>query len=321
MKAKVFIDGDVGTTGLQIRARLEGRADIELLRLPENQRKAPARRKEMLNTADVAILCLPDDAARESVALVDNPETKIVDASTAHRVADGWTYGFPEYKAGQRDAIAGATRVSNPGCYAITSVAMLYPLIHDGVVPEDWPITINAVSGYSGGGKDLIAAFEDEVSPNHTDSAFYAYGLNLKHKHLPEITKWSGLAHAPVFVPSVGRYHQGMIVQVPLPLWSMPDTSTPEAVHATLTNHYAGSRFVSVAPLTDTVGMSKLNPEDLNGTNELRLHVFASADMKQAVVMGLIDNLGKGASGQAVQNVNLMLGMPEDSGLTSNRPN
>ena len=317
MAAKVFIDGDVGTTGLQIRTRLEGRTDIELLRLPEGQRKDPAHRREMLNTANVAILCLPDDAAKESAALVENPKTKIVDASTAHRVADGWTYGFPEYTAGQRDVIASATRVSNPGCYAISAVAMLHPLVQGGVVPKDWPITINAVSGYSGGGKELIASFEDQASPDHTDSAFYTYGLNLKHKHLTEITKWSGLAHAPVFVPSVGRYYQGMIVQTPLPLWSMPDRPTPGAVHAMLTNHYADSRFVSVAPLNHTVGMRKLNPEDLNGTNELRLHVFASADMSQAVVMCLIDNLGKGASGQAVQNVNIMLGMPEDTGLTN----
>ena len=317
MAAKVFIDGEVGTTGLQIRTRLEGRTDIELLRLPEGQRKDPAHRREMLNTANVAILCLPDDAAKESAALVENPKTKIVDASTAHRVADGWTYGFPEYTAGQRDVIASATRVSNPGCYAISAVAMLHPLVQGGVVPKDWPITINAVSGYSGGGKELIASFEDQASPDHTDSAFYAYGLNLKHKHPPEITKWSGLAHAPVFVPSVGRYYQGMIVQTPLPLWSMPDRPTPGAVHAMLTKHYADSRFVSVAPLNHTVGMRKLNPEDLNGTNELRLHVFASADMSQAVVMCLIDNLGKGASGQAVQNVNIMLGMPEDTGLTN----
>ena len=163
MAAKVFIDGDVGTTGLQIRTRLEGRTDIELLRLPEGQRKDPAPRRELLNTAAVAILCLPDDAARESAALVENRETKIVDASTAHRVADGWTYGFPEYTAGQRDVIAGATRVSNPGCYAISAVAMLHPLVQGGVVPKDWPITINAVSGYSGGGKELIASFEDQA--------------------------------------------------------------------------------------------------------------------------------------------------------------
>lgn len=316
MTAKVFIDGDVGTTGLQIRARLEGRSDLELLRLPEDQRKDPARRRDMLNAADVAILCLPDEAARESAALVDNPDTKIVDASTAHRVADGWTYGFPEYAADQRAAIASSKRVSNPGCYAITSVAILHPLVSGGLVPSDWPVTINAVSGYSGGGKGLIAAFEDEGAPDHTDSAFYAYGLTLKHKHVPEITKWSGLDHAPVFVPSVGRYHQGMIVQVPLALWSMPGAPTPEAVHATLADHYGGSRFVSVAPLADTAAMGKLDPEDLNGTNELRLHVFANAETEQAVVMGLIDNLGKGASGQTVQNMNIMLGVPEDAGLT-----
>ena len=321
VRAQVFIDGDVGTTGLLIRSRLERRTDLELLRLPEDQRKIPARRKEMLNAADLVVLCLPDEAALESAALVDNPNTKIVDASTAHRVDDGWIYGFPEYKAGQRDAIARATRVSNPGCYAITAVAMLHPLIRNGVVPRDWPITINAVSGYSGGGKGLIAAFEDEASLNHTGSAFYTYGLNLRHKHLPEITKWSGLAHAPVFVPSVGRYYQGMIVQVPLPLWSMPDTPTPDALHKTLTNHYAESRFVSVAPWNQTEGMIKLDPEGLNGTNELRLHVFSTADMKQAVVMGLIDNLGKGAAGQAVQNLNIMLGMPEEAGLTNDSSN
>jgi len=315
MTAKVFIDGDVGTTGLQIRERLEGRADIDLLRLPDTERKDPARRQDMLNAADVAILCLPDDAARESASLVENPDTKIIDASTAHRTADGWTYGFPEYDVGQRDAIAASTRVSNPGCYAITSVAMLHPLVQGGLLPSDTPVTINAVSGYSGGGKGLIAAFEDDSSPDHTDAAFYAYALTLQHKHVPEITKWSGLAHAPVFVPSVGRYHQGMIVQIPLALWSLPGSPKAEDIHAALADHYAGQRFVTVADLADTAAMSKLDPESLNGTNELRLHVFANADTEQAVVMGLIDNLGKGASGQTVQNMNIMLGVAEDAGL------
>ncbi len=315
MTAKVFIDGDVGTTGLQIRTRLEGRSDIDLLRLPEAERKDPARRAATLNAADLAILCLPDDAARESAALVDNPNTKIIDASTAHRTADGWTYGFPEYEAGQRDAIAQSTRVSNPGCYAITSVAMLHPLVTAGLLPADTPVTINAVSGYSGGGKGLIAAFEDEAAANHTDAAFYAYGLTLTHKHVPEITKWAGLAHAPVFVPSVGRYHQGMIVQVPLALWSLPGSPKPADIHAALADHYAGQRFVTVAPLAEAAAMSKLDPEDLNGSNELRLHVFANEEREQAVVMGLIDNLGKGASGQTVQNMNIMLGVAEETGL------
>ncbi|MEK9722180.1 MAG: N-acetyl-gamma-glutamyl-phosphate reductase [Rhodospirillaceae bacterium] len=315
MTAKVFIDGDVGTTGLQIVARLEGRADIELLRLPDAKRKDPGRRRDMLQAADLAILCLPDDAARESAALANGAGVKLIDASTAHRTADGWAYGFPEYDAGHVAAIAAAERVANPGCYAITSVAILHPLVAAGLVPADWPVTINAVSGYSGGGKSLIAAFEDPSADNYTDDAFYAYGLGLSHKHVPEITRWSGLSHAPVFVPSVGRYHRGMLVQVPLALWALPGAPTAEAVHAALADHYAGRRFVNVAPLTETAAMTKLDPEDLNGTNELRLHVFANPKTEQAVVMGLIDNLGKGASGQCVQNMNIMLGVPEDTGL------
>ncbi len=316
MTAKVFIDGEAGTTGLQIKARLEDRPDLELLHLNDAERKDSGRRRDMLNAADLVVLCLPDDAAREAVTLIENPETRVVDASTAHRTSPGWVYGFPEYDAGQRDLIKAAKRVANPGCYAITSVAIMHPLVKAGIVGTDWPITINAVSGYSGGGKSLIAAFEDPASENRTESAFYAYGLSLKHKHISEITRWSGLAHAPIFVPSVGRYHQGMIVQVPLALWAMPGAPTPEAVHGALENHYAGQRFVTVAPLATTREMVNIDPESLNGTNELRLHVFANADAGQAVVMGLIDNLGKGASGQAVQNLNLMLGLAEETGLS-----
>jgi N-acetyl-gamma-glutamyl-phosphate reductase len=315
MTAKVFIDGEAGTTGLQISARLQGRDDIELLRLDDAERKDTERRREMLNAADLVILCLPDDAAREAVSLIDNDTTKVVDASTAHRTAEGWAYGFPEYEPGQRELIAKATRLSNPGCYAITSVAILHPLVSAGLVPADWPVTINAVSGYTGGGKSLIAAFEDPAADNHTDAPFYPYGLSLSHKHVPEITRWSGLSHAPLFVPSVGRYAQGMIVQVPLQLWSLPGTPSPDDMHAALSAHYAGERFVTVAPLADTQAMSQLEPEGLNGTNELRLHVFANAERGQAVVMGLLDNLGKGASGQAVQNMNIMLGLAEDAGL------
>jgi len=316
MTAKVFIDGEAGTTGLQIKARLESRPDLTLLHLNDAERKDTDRRRDMLNAADLVVLCLPDDAARESVTLIDNAETRVVDASTAHRTADGWAYGFPEYEAGQRDVIRDSTRVANPGCYAITSVAILHPLVKAGVVSADWPVTINAVSGYSGGGKGLIAAFEDSDAENYTESAFYAYGLSLSHKHIPEITRWSGLAHAPVFVPSVGRYHQGMIVQVPLPFWAMPGAPSAADVYAALSDHYAGERFVTVAPLAGTAGMASLDPQDLNGTNELRLHVFANDGAGQAVVMGLIDNLGKGASGQAVQNLNIMLGLDEAAGLT-----
>ena len=316
MSAKVFIDGDVGTTGLQIRSRLEDRSDLTLIRLPADQRKDPSRRREALNSADVAILCLPDDAARESLRMIENSATRIIDTSTAHRVANGWDYGFPEYNKTQAKIISASDRVSNPGCYAITSIAIIHPLIISGILPADWPITINAVSGYSGGGKHLIKAFEDTKAESYHNYPFYAYSLGLQHKHLPEIKKWSGLARPPIFVPSVGRYLQGMIVQVPLPLWAMKNMPTPEEIHSALSDHYSGCLFVSVDERANTNALEMLHPEALNGTNKLRLHVFANQESDQVVVMGIIDNLGKGAAGQAVQNMNLMLGFAEDTGLT-----
>jgi len=315
MSARVFIDGEVGTTGLQIRARLADRKDLEFLSLPEDSRKDPEARSRLLNEADVAILCLPDAAAREAVAMIDNPNTRVIDASSAHRVADGWAYGFPEYEAGHRDRIINASRVTNPGCYAITSVAILHPLVSSGIVPADWPVSINAVSGYSGGGRQMIASFEDENAPDHTDASFFTYGLNLQHKHLPEITRWGGLVHPPVFAPGVGHYRQGMVVQVPLQLWSLPGNPSAETVHAALSDHYAGCRFVSVASLADSTAMKKLDPESLNGTNEMRLYVFANGENGQVLIAGLLDNLGKGASGQTVQNLNIMLGVAEETGL------
>lgn len=322
MSANVFIDGEHGTTGLQIRRRLEARGDVALLSLPEADRRDVAKRRELLNGADLVILCLPDDASREAVAMVESNAVKVIDTSTAHRVADGWVYGMPEYDADQADRIAGSARVSNPGCYPIASIALLHPLVAAGVLPADWPVTINAVSGYSGGGKALIAAFEDPAAPDHTEDAFFVYGLGLKHKHVPEIRKWGGLSMRPLFVPSVGRYHQGMIVQIPLQLAALPGKPSPAALHDVLARHYAGRRFVTVAPLNETMGdettgagMDRIEPEALNGTNELRLHVFGNAAEGQAVLVGLLDNLGKGASGQAVQNMNLMLGLPEAAGL------
>lgn len=315
MTAKIFIDGEAGTTGLQIRSRLEGRGDLDFLRLGEAERKDAARRRDMLNEADIVILCLPDDAARDAVAMIDNPAVRVIDASSAHRIADGWVYGFPEYETGQAEKIAAAKRVSNPGCYALTSVAILHPLVAARVVPADYPVTINAISGYSGGGKKMIAEFEDRQVDGFSDDPFRLYGLALKHKHVPEICKWSGLRHAPLFVPSVGRFRQGMIVQVPLQLWSLPGKPDAQAVHRALADHYAGQRFVRVLSLDETAAMSGLEPRGLNGTSELHLHIFANADRGQAVVVGLIDNLGKGASGQAVQNLNLMLGVAADTGL------
>jgi N-acetyl-gamma-glutamyl-phosphate reductase len=313
--AKVFIDGEVGTTGLQIRKRLEGRADIELLHLPEDARKDAGARAEMLNAADLAVLCLPDDAAREAVALIENPDTRLIDASTAHRVDPDWVYGLPELDADQPNRIAGAKRVTNPGCYALSSVALLYPLVAAGLVPAETPISINAVSGYSGGGRKMIAQFEDPDSPDAIAAPFRVYALGLNHKHVPEIHRRSGLARRPLLVPSVGRYRQGMIVQIPLHLDTLPGRPGAADLHAALARHYAGRRFVEVASFEETLTLGHLDPEDLNGTNMVRLHVFANEAEGHAVLVALLDNLGKGASGQAVQNMNLMLGLPEDAGL------
>ncbi|MBO6520486.1 MAG: N-acetyl-gamma-glutamyl-phosphate reductase [Rhodospirillales bacterium] len=315
MVTSIFIDGAEGTTGLQIRTRLEGREDISLLTLGDADRKDAEKRAAMLNACDIAILCLPDDAAREAVAMIDNPDVRVIDASTAHRTAAGWDYGFPEMDPGQAAVIAASKRVANTGCYAVASVAILHPLVADGVLPADWPVTINAVSGYSGGGKKMIAGFEDPNAENKIDTPYRVYGLNLGHKHIPEIQHWAGLNRTPIFVPSVGRYREGMIVQVPLHLAALPGAPSAEAVHDVLLAHYEGRRFVTVADLVKGEGAPVLDPEELNGTNELRLHVYASKDGAQAVVCGVLDNLGKGASGQAVQCLNLMMGAPEEAGL------
>lgn len=315
MTARIFIDGEVGTTGLQIRSRLEDRPEFELLSLPADQRKDPARRAEMLNAADLAILCLPDDAARPAMAMIESPDVRVIDASTAHRTSEGWVYGFPEYDAEQGRRIAEAKRVANPGCYAIASVAILHPLVAAGIVPTDWPVTINALSGYTGGGRNLIENFENPDTADSIDSAFLVYALDLEQKHVPEIQRLGPLEHRPLFVPSVGRFRQGMIVQIPLQLWSLPGRPAPGDVYAVLSEHYAGCAFVTVADPAKTAEMKHLDPEDLNGTNELRLHVFGNEEQGQAMIAGLLDNLGKGASGQAVQNLNLMCGLDETAGL------
>lgn len=314
MTARIFIDGEAGTTGLQIKTRLQGRDDIELVSLADDVRKDARARAEALNSVDVAILCLPDEAAREAVALVENPDVKIIDASSAHRTADGWAYGFAELDADQAQTIATAKRVTNPGCYAIASVSILYPLIKAGLVPADHAVTINAISGYTGGGKPLIAGFETDDG-EFKDTPYFVYGLGLNHKHVPEIQGRSGLDNAPLFVPSVGHFAQGMIVQVPLQLWALPGAPKAIDVHKVLTDHYAGRRFVHVTALDDAKATQRLFPEVLNGTNDLTLHVFPGADDSRAVVIAQLDNLGKGASGSCVQNLNIMLGLDEAAGL------
>ena len=320
MTARVFIDGEVGTTGLQIRARLADRDDVDVISLPEAERKSPRRRADLLNAVDLAILCLPDNAAREAVAMIENPDVRVLDASTAHRVAPGWIYGLPEYDRHQADKIAAATRVANPGCYALSSVAMLYPLIKAGILPAGHFVAINAISGYSGGGRQLIEAYEDRDSDSYTEAPFSLYALGLDHKHIPEIQRYGGLANRPLFMPSVGRFRDGMIVQLPLQLRALPGAPSPADVHDALARHYEGRTYVTVAAPGDVAAMERLEPRALNGTNELRLHVFGNPAHGQAVVVALLDNLGKGASGQAVQNMNLMLGFEESRGLARHQP-
>jgi N-acetyl-gamma-glutamyl-phosphate reductase len=275
----------------------------------------------MLNSADVSILCLPDDAAREAVGLIENDRARLIDASTAHRVAEGWTYGFAEHNDARPAEIAAATRVSNPGCYACGAVSILYPLVTAGLLPVDHPVVINAVSGYSGGGKKLIGAFEDPDAPDATDSNYYLYGLGLEHKHVPEIEAHGGLSHRPLFVPSVGRFAQGMVVSLPLQLWALPGAPRPRDLHAALSAHYegkGGSKGVRVAPLDESASVKDwLDAEALNGTDAMTLHVFANESREQAVVCAVLDNLGKGAAGQAVQNLEIMLGLPEAETLAT----
>lgn len=310
MTHTIFIDGEAGTTGLEIRERLEARRDFQLILLGD-RRRDPEARREALNGADAVILCLPDDAAKEAVAMIENPDVRVIDASTAYRVAPGWTYGFPELAPGQREAVAASKRVSNPGCYPTGFLGLVAPLVRAGLIPRDQPMTVNAVSGYSGGGKSMIAEFEDAAGA----PPFRAYGLSLKHKHVPEMTKHAGLSRPVLFAPAVGAYRQGMLVEVPLHLSALPSSPSIEVIHGALVEAYEGQTFVEVADLDETDAMTGLSPEGLNGTNRLRLHVFGDRDGEQARLVALLDNLGKGASGAAVQNLNLMLGLDESAGL------
>ena len=315
MSPKVFIDGEAGTTGLQIQKRLEGRADIRILSIDPSKRKDAAARSKMLNSADLVILCLPDDAAKEAVTLITNPAVEVIDASTAHRVADGWIYGFPEMAPNYRDVIAKAKRITNPGCWSTGAIALLRPLVAAGLLGPDYPVSINGVSGYSGGGKAMIAEFENPDDPAFTKAPYRIYGLDLGHKHAPEIQKCAGLRVCPLMAPSVGRFAQGMLVEVPLHLALMLEGLKPADLHAVLAKAYKGERFVEVVSLEQSAVIKTLPPEQMNNTNKMRLFVFGKAGGDQARLVAQLDNLGKGASGQAVQNMNIMLGLAEETSL------
>jgi N-acetyl-gamma-glutamyl-phosphate reductase len=312
MSITVFIDGAAGTTGLEIADRLAGRSEIELIALADADRKNAKKRAQALNSADFVILCLPDDAAREAVELTTNPATRIIDASTAHRVAEGWTYGFAELEPSQAAAIHDARLVSNPGCWPTGFLALVRPLVRAGLIPPDWPLSASGASGYSGGGKAMIAEFEGRAETGGTDTAFRAYGLTLEHKHLPEMQKHARIEHAPIFQPAVARAYRGMLIEVPLALHALPRKPSVQAIEAALADAYRDSPVVHVLPTED---VSLVTVEELAGTDRMHLRVFGNPERGQARLVATLDNLGKGAGGAAVQNLNIMAGLEQTAGL------
>ncbi|WP_150291881.1 N-acetyl-gamma-glutamyl-phosphate reductase [Sphingobium estronivorans] len=312
MTTRIFIDGGVGTTGLEINERLAGRPELSVITLDADRRKDAAARKDALNAADIVILCLPDDAAREAVALIDNDRTRVIDASTAHRVADGWTYGFAELEPGHREKLAASRFVANPGCWPTGFLALVRPLVLAGLLPADWPVTVSGASGYSGGGKSMIAEYE---GADGAPSAFRPYGLGLAHKHGPEMLRYSGLRHPPLFAPAVANAYRGMIVEVPLQLRAMPGAPSVADVHGALAAAYEGSPIVSVEALEDSAARTQVPLEHVGATDRLALFVFGNEATGQARLVAALDNLGKGAAGAAVQNLNILAGLPETAGL------
>jgi N-acetyl-gamma-glutamyl-phosphate reductase len=308
MKPVIFIDGESGTTGLQIHAKLSVRDDIELLHLPEAERKNAGVRTAAINACDIAILCLPDDAARQAVSFIENPAVRVLDASSAHRTAPGWTYGFPELHAGQAKKIAAAKRVSNPGCYPTGAIALLRPLVDSQLLGTDYPVNVNAISGYSGSGKSLIELYENLDNPEHTDAPFRGYGLRLDHKHVPEIRTQAKLKFNPIFTPAYGNFRQGVVLTIPIHRRLLPFDASAEKMHACLTEHYADAHYVKVLPLDAARAISYLEPEYLNDSNDIDLYVFSNEETGQILLGAVYDNLGKGASGAAVQNLDIMLG-------------
>ncbi|GAA6618814.1 N-acetyl-gamma-glutamyl-phosphate reductase [Scytonema sp. NUACC26] len=320
-KPKIFIDGESGTTGLQIYSRLNQRDDLELVSIEASKRKDLTERAKLINAVDVAILCLPDDAAREAVSYVNNDKVKILDASTAYRTAEGWVYGFPELNPGQREKIASAQFVSNPGCYPTGFLVCIRPLIAKGLLRSNFPVTVNAVSGYSGGGKNLIQQYEtfhEKQAEGKSLYPFGIYGLEFGHKHVKEMCQHSGLSSPPLFVPAVGDFEQGMLVQIPLPLWILDNPPSGKVIYEAIADYYQGEKFVQVALYQEPTLLRDgkfLDAMAMNGTNIVQVFVFANDSTKEALLVARLDNLGKGASGAAVQNLNIMLGFPEDLGL------
>jgi N-acetyl-gamma-glutamyl-phosphate reductase len=314
MKKTVFVDGQHGTTGLKIRERLSGRNDIEIMEIDEAQRKDPGARARLLNQADIVFLCLPDDAARESVSLIKNNSTCIIDGSTAHRVAEGWVYGLPELKKEQRALIKQSKRITVPGCHATGFILMLHPLIAEGIIAADYPVTTNAVAGYSGGGKSMIADYETKGAPDYIKNP-RPYALGLIHKHVPEMTKYSGLAQTVLFAPTVVNVYNGEIISIPLITKSLKKKPGAKEIQKVLADYYAGEQFIKVMPYPADSHLKNgfLTFIDCNRTNNLEIFVFGNDD--RVLISARYDNLGKGASGAAIQNMNIVLGLPENTGL------